>query len=346
MFGYKKISACIAMCALCIQLLSGCAQAPPARENDGISVACTLYPVYDWIKNITAGVPDNKISITLIAKKGVDMHSFQPSVKDIADADTADLFVYLGGESDRWAADTAENMPEENTLCLFDALGDSLAEENNENTAVKHDNDRAHSSEEHDEHSGHEADEHGGAHEPEKEYDEHIWLSLRLAAKAVSALCEAISEIDPPNAAVYEKNASAYCAELNRLDGKYASAVENSRDKTVVLADRFPFLYLMNDYGITCYAAFPGCSADTEADFRTIVYLIEKVNEHQKDAVLVLEGSDFSVAETVIAGSSRKDARLAVADSCQSPPVQSREAESEYLSVMERNLEALTLALQ
>ena len=288
------------------------------------------------------------------------------------------------------------------SLRLFEVLGDSLAEENNDNTAVshshggashihadtaepdgnhahdghiddnnthdehaddihshdghddshnhdKHDDSHTHDEHSHNEHANgdhtHNIHSHDG-HADEKEYDEHIWLSLRLAEKSVTALRDELIALDPENEKIYTANAAEYIAALQSLDKEYMAATEGSRDKTVILADRFPFLYLMQDYGITCYAAFPGCTSDTAASFSTVVYLIERLNEHKKSAVLILEGSNQSVAETVIADSTQKGAAVEVINSCQSVTARDIQSGASYLDIMRSNLNALKRALQ
>lgn len=390
----KRLTAAILACLMCVMLLSACTADTSEGQTaaDGKpTVMCTVFPVYDWVKNITRG--SGKFDVRLLTANGGDLHSFQPSAKDIADIKNSELFVYIGGNSDQWADDIAAESPQLTSLRLFDVLGDSLAEENNDNTAVSHshggtshihadtaepdgnhthdehidDNnthdehtDDVHSHDRHDDshtHDEHSHNEHADGdhthnihshdgHANEKEYDEHIWLSLRLAEKSVTALRDELIALDPENEKIYTANAAEYIAALQSLDNEYTAATECSRDKTVILADRFPFLYLMQDYGITCYAAFPGCTSDTAASFSTVVYLIERLNEHKKSAVLILEGSNQSVAETVIADSTQKGAAVEVINSCQSVTAQDIQSGASYLGIMRSNLNALKRALQ
>lgn len=375
----KRLTAAILACLMCVMLLSACTADTSEGQTaaDGKpTVMCTVFPVYDWVKNITSG--SGKFDVRLLTANGGDLHSFQPSAKDIADIKNSELFVYIGGNSDQWADDIADESPQLASLRLFDVLGDSLAEENNDNTAVSHshggtshihadtaepdgnhahdehidDNnthdehtDDVHSHDRHDDSHTHNIHSHDG-HADEKEYDEHIWLSLRLAEKSVTALRDELIALDPENEKIYTANAAEYIAALQSLDKEYMAATEGSRDKTVILADRFPFLYLMQDYGITCYAAFPGCSSDTAASFSTVVYLIERLNEHKKSAVLILEGSNQSVAETVIADSTQKGAAVEVINSCQSVTARDIQSGASYLDIMRSNLNALKSALK
>ena len=383
----KRLTAAILACLMCVMLLSACTADTSEGQTaaDGKpTVMCTVFPVYDWVKNITRG--SGKFDVRLLTANGGDLHSFQPSAKDIADIKNSELFVYIGGNSDQWADDIADESPQLTLLRLFDVLGDSLAEENNDNTAVSHSHggtshihadtaepDGNHTHDEHiddnnthDEHTddvySHDRHEHShnehadgdythnihshDGHADEKEYDEHIWLSLRLAEKSVTALRDELIALDPENEKIYTANAAEYIAALQSLDKEYMAATECSRDKTVILADRFPFLYLMQDYGITCYAAFPGCTSDTAASFSTVVYLIERLNEHKKSAVLILEGSNQSVAETVIADSTQKGAAVEVINSCQSVTARDIQSGTSYLDIMRSNLNALKSALK
>lgn len=399
----KRLTAAILACLMCVMLLSACTADTSEGQTaaDGKpTVMCTVFPVYDWVKNITRG--SGKFDVRLLTANGGDLHSFQPSAKDIADIKNSELFVYIGGNSDQWADDIAAESPQLTSLRLFEVLGDSLAEENNDNTAVshshggashihadtaepdgnhahdghiddnnthdehaddihshdghddshnhdKHDDSHTHDEHSHNEHANgdhtHNIHSHDG-HADEKEYDEHIWLSLRLAEKSVTALRDELIALDPENEKIYTANAAEYIAALQSLDKEYMAATEGSRDKTVILADRFPFLYLMQDYGITCYAAFPGCTSDTAASFSTVVYLIERLNEHKKSAVLILEGSNQSVAETVIADSTQKGAAVEVINSCQSVTARDIQSGASYLDIMRSNLNALKRALQ
>lgn len=346
----KRLTAAILACLMCVMLLSACTADTSEGQTaaDGKpTVMCTVFPVYDWVKNITRG--SGKFDVRLLTANGGDLHSFQPSAKDIADIKNSELFVYIGGNSDQWADDIADESPQLTLLRLFDVLGDSLAEENNDNTAVSHSHGgtshiHADTAEPDGDHT-HNIHSHDG-HDDEKEYDEHIWLSLRLAEKSVAALRDELIVLDPENEKIYTANAAEYIAALQSLDKEYMAATEGSRDKTVILADRFPFLYLMQDYEITCYAAFPGCSSDTEASFSTVVYLIERLNEHKKSAVLILEGSNQSVAETVIADSTQKGAAVEVINSCQSVTARDIQSGASYLDIMRSNLNALKSALQ
>ena len=339
---------CALLCA-CLMLIScggtggtaGTSQSGNAGEGK-LSVVVTIFPLYDWAGNILG--EESGAELTFLLNSGVDMHSFQPTTSDIMKISSCDLFLYVGGESDAWvekALAEAAN-PKLVAVNLLELLGERAREEEllegmQEDEAHDHD----HAEDEHD----HEED-HDHAHGEESEYDEHIWLSLQNAAYLIPQIAETLSGIDPENGARYKENADAYVTKLNALDGEYAAVVAASPAKTLLFCDRFPFRYLAEDYGLTCYAAFSGCSAETEASFETIAFLSEKVKELSLAHVITIEGSETKIADTVLAGAGAAGSDILVLDSMQSTTAQDAEGGVSYLSVMEKNLEVLKEALQ
>ncbi len=311
----KRRIVCLALIFLLVcTLVSGCA--PSKRiEKDKISIVCTIFPAYDWVREIIKGYEDT-FEVSLLSNG--DVHSYQPSAADIAKIHSCDLFVTVGGISDIWAENLqgSENIP---VMRLMDAIDESellFAD-------------------------GHHI---GGEHEHESsEYDEHIWLSLRLAERLVGALGEKVADLDRENAVKYRTNVDFYCEKLRALDRKFEKAAESSADKTVVVADRFPFVYFAEDYGLRCETAFSGCSSDTEASFETVVKLSECVEKLNKDAIIVLENSNQSIAESVLALLSGRTIDVFVMNSCQSL---GRDFEKySYIKIMEDNLNALLRGL-
>ena len=292
---------------------------------DSISVVTTIFPEYDWVKQI---VGDNSnVELTLLLDSGVDLHNYQPTAEDIKKIATCDLFIYVGGESDEWAEDaikTAVN-PNQQVINLMDVLKDNIKEEE----VVE----------------GMEAEEEEKTGEEEVEYDEHVWLSLKNAATCVKAIADSLETIDGTNADMYKANADSYINDINALDAKYADAVNAATGKTLLFGDRFPFRYMVDDYGLDYYAAFVGCSAETEASFETIKFLSEKVDELGLKTVLTIENSDNKIAETIIANTNSKDAQILAMDSLQSTTSSDAASGTTYLSVMEQNLSVLTEAL-
>ncbi|MBQ9001860.1 MAG: zinc ABC transporter substrate-binding protein [Eggerthellaceae bacterium] len=287
----------------------------------------------------------NDFEVTYLMGNGVDLHSFQPSVQDIAKISDADLFVYVGGESDEWAEDAVKSAANKNlrTVNMFKAVGSAAVEEERVEgmQADEHDHaDASHSAE-----ADHESTEarHDGEEGPE--YDEHVWLSLRNAQVIVDAIANELAAVDSGNAAAYTANAKEYQAKLADLDSRYDDVVKAASKNTLVFADRFPFRYLVDDYGLKYYAAFAGCSAETEASFETVAFLSRKVDELGLGSVLVIESSDQKIAQTVVQNTSAKNQRILVMDSLQSTADADAANGKTYLSAMEDNLNVLKTAL-
>ncbi|MBQ0052063.1 MAG: zinc ABC transporter substrate-binding protein [Treponema sp.] len=309
------------------------------------TIVCTTYPEYDWVINVL-GEKASGFDVTLLQNNGTDLHSYQPSVKDIAKISKADLFVYVGGESDEWVEKMISQSVNKKQIVvnMLEVLGDKVREEEIvEGMQVEEE-------EEH-EHHHHDADaehEHHHHHsdEEEVEYDEHVWLSLNNAIDISNALCEKICIIDPANSTVYEKNLSEYTKQLAALDSEYKAAVEAAKKNTVLFGDRFPFRYLTDDYGLKYFAAFVGCSAESEASFETIIFLAKKVDELGLNAVLTIEKSDKKIAKTVVGNTKNKNQEVLEMDSLQSITVKEIKGGRTYLSAMKKNLEVLKKALK
>lgn len=298
-----------------------------AENTEPIRVITTIFPMYDWVRNIVGERADH-FELSMLLTTGVDLHNYQPSVEDIVAVSNCDMFIYVGGLSDAWVGDvlkTAQN-DEMVEMNLLDVLGNAVkAEEVVEGMEE----------EEHD----HEGEEEG------EEADEHVWLSLKNAEVICSEIARQLGVIDPDYADVYAANAAAYVEKLAELDGRYQAAVDAAPKKTMLFGDRFPFRYLADDYGLDYYAAFTGCSAESEASFETIVFLASKVDELGLNSVLTLEGSDHRIAETVVSTSQNKNAQIVEMDSMQSVNSDDIAAGANYLGIMEENLAALTQAL-
>ena len=292
-----------------------------ATEAKKLSVVVTTFPLYDWVREI-AGSALEDMDLTLLINNGVDMHSYQPSIQDIAKINQSDLFIYVGGESDAWVEDSlVENV---RALSLLETLGDKAKEEE----VVE----------------GMQEDEH--VHEEEEvEYDEHLWLSLRNAQLLCSAITDLLCQADSKNAALYTANCASYNEKLSQLDSQYKSMVEGAKRKTVLFGDRFPFRYLCDDYDITYYAAFVGCSAETEASFQTLAFLAQKLTELDLPCVFQIERGNSKLANAVIQNSGNKKATVCELNSLQSVTSRDIATGSTYLGIMEQNLEILKKAL-
>ena len=256
---------------------------------------------------------------------------------------TCDLFIYVGGESDEWVNDVLKTAKNDDMIVvnLLDVLGDKVKEEE-----VKEGMEGDHDEEEDEDHE-HDEHEHEHHHEgDEPEYDEHVWLSLKNAVTLVNYISEMIRALDPDNADAYAANTAAYVEKLNALDARYAAAVEAASVKTLVFGDRFPFRYLVDDYGLDYFAAFVGCSAESEASFSTIKFLADKINELGLKSIMQIENSNNRIADTVKNATNTKDQTIRTLNSLQS--VTSRDVKNgkTYLGVMEENLAVLTEALK
>ena len=317
----KKILSILLCTALMAACLCGCGAA--AKEEKKLSVVVTIFPEYDWVREILGENPGD-VQLTLLLDNGVDLHSFQPTAKDILTISNCDVFIYVGGESDAWVKDALSEAANENMIVidLLDALGDAIKEEEEVEGMEEHE------------------------HEHEAEYDEHVWLSLRNASVLCEEIEKALESIDPANQETYRKNLASYQEKLSQLDEKYTQAVASASGRTLLFGDRFPFRYLVDDYGLNYYAAFSGCSAETEASFDTILFLASKTDELSLPAVLRIEGANHRIAETIVENTAEKNQEVLVLDSMQSATSKDVQNGVTYLSIMEKNLEVLKQALQ
>lgn len=302
---------------------AGCAQ-KTATGSAGIQVVCATAPLYDWTRQITKGTTSTEQK--LIIGKGTDLHSFQPSAADIIAIKNADVLIYVGGESDGWIRDALKETLNKNqkVVCLMDVLKDSIVEEEVVEGMQGEDE---HDHEDHD-------------HEEGPEYDEHVWMSLRLAAKSCKAIEEAIASVAKADASKFKANLDEYLSKLDALDKQYEEMVKGARLDTIVVADRYPFRYLAEDYKLKYSAAFVGCSAETEASFETVKFLADKIKALDSKTILTIENSDGKIAKTIIETSGKTDVKIEALDS-----MQSCGDELDYLSVMTGNLEKLKAAL-
>ncbi|WP_185752572.1 metal ABC transporter substrate-binding protein [Butyrivibrio sp. AE2032] len=321
----KTITAMLTAGMLFASCACSAAGSGSGNGNGGrLKVVATVFSGYDWVREI-AGDRINDIDLTLLLDNGADMHSFQPTAKDIINISSCDVFVYVGGESDGWVEDALKEAVNKDmqVVNMMELLDGRVVEEEiveGMETEACEDNDEA-------------------------EYDEHVWLSLKNAQVIVTGIAGAMEKADPANGAAYKKNAGNYNKKLAELDGKYAEAVKNGSKDTVLFGDRFPFRYLTDDYGLNYYAAFAGCSAETEASFETVVFLAGKLDELGLKVVLVIEGPDHKVAQTIADNTKSKDQEILVMDSIQSTTSSDSRNGVTYISIMESNLEVLRKAL-
>ena len=297
-------------------MLAGCA--PKQQQNTTkLKIVATTFPQYDWIREII-GKDNTNVDLQLLMKNGGDLHSYQPTAGDIANIADANLFVYVGGESDEWVDDALKEKTNKDmkVVNMMQTLGDDIDEE--EEGLEKESED----------------------HE-EIEYDEHVWLSLKRAQKIVKAIADELGELDSTNAKKYQENAEAYIAKLAALDKSYESTVNTVKNKTWIFADRMPFHYLAKDYGITTYAAFNGCSTETNASFNTIVSLAKYADELGIKHIMTIEGSDKKLAKAVIENTTDKNQDILTLNSLQSVSQSDIDKGLTYYGAMEENLKVL-----
>lgn len=326
-------------------------------NSNKISIVCTTFPQYDWVKNIL-GEEAEHFNVTLLLDNGVDMHSYQPAVKDIATAGSSDLFIYVGGESDTWVEDALKEAKNKDlkAINLMETLGNSVKEEEvvegmqEERESLGHSHEK--SSKEKQEQTQKESHENSQeingqkeAADEEPEYDEHIWLSIRNAEIMVKNIEKAIEQLDSDNAKVYQTNAENYIKKLDTLDKQYANTIQNAKYKAILFGDRFPFRYMADDYDLKYYAAFAGCSAETMAGFETVTFLAKKADELRLPVILTIENSDGRIAEAVKSNTTKKNQKILAMNSLQSVTKEQIADGITYLQVMQENLSVLSEAL-
>lgn len=331
----KKYISIILAAAMSVCGLSACGQADSnqttEKDEKQIKVVTTIFPEYDWVREI-AGTESDHVDLTMLLDNGVDLHSYQPTSEDIMKISDCDLFIYVGGESDAWIEDALKEAVNKDmkVINLLDVLGNSVKEEEVVEGMEVEEEESEEKSEE----------------EEEPEYDEHVWLSLKNAKVFCKAIADDLSEIDKDHAETYQKNEENYAAKLDALDQNYQKTVDEASQKTLLFGDRFPFRYMVDDYGLDYYAAFVGCSAETEASFETITFLAGKLGELGLKNVMTIEKSDQKITKAIIENTKDKNQKILTLDSMQSATSDDVKAGMTYLSVMEDNLEVLKEALQ
>lgn len=318
----KKLKILLISC-FCLLMMTGCTT--NKANNKKIKVVCTTYVQYDWLQQII-GKENSTFDLSLIIKNGVDLHNYQPTVQDIVQISSADLFVCIGGESETWVNDAIKEAKNKDVkmISLMNVLKDRLKEEEHLEGV----------------------EEHGHEDEDETEYDEHLWLSLKNAHQAIEILSNEVQKMDQQHKNIYQKNTKNYLKKIDDLQQQYQETVDNSKTKTLVFADRFPFRYLMNDYSLNYYAAFPGCSAETEASFSTVTFLASKIDELDLSYVVVVDQSDKKMAKTIINCTKNKNQKIVTLDSLQAVKQEQIDQGYSYLKAMKHNLKVLKKCLE
>ena len=317
---FSMILLCVAMALTMAAALSGCGEGNPTTtvDNNGTTIVCTSFAGFDFarsiMKNYTAGGGEGIIELVILGKQGQDMHSFEPTAQDIITLAGADVVIATGAESWLDAALASSGNISARVVSMMEAC---------DVYAADHDHDHSH------------ADDSCAL----IGNDEHVWLSVDYATRIVKGIAGALKQADPDNAAAWEASAGQYIAELEALNTEFHDMVKTATRKEVVVADRYPFVYLFADLGLDCVAAFPGCSSETSASFETQVKLVEFTKTHELPYIFMIEGSDSKVAEVVAA---ETGAEILTLNSLQ---VVTEYENTTYLSVMRENLENLKKAL-
>ena len=302
----KRLTA-IFLC-LCL-ILCGCTAEPEqTHDKSKLQIVCTSFPAYDFAREIAA----DRAELTLLIKPGSEVHSYEPTPKDMIRIQESNLFICNGGESEQWAKTLIT--PELNTIYMMDCV-DTVEES---------------------------ADGIYNAEDGEPELDEHVWTSPLNAIKISEEICNALCKLDTANAEEYKTNLAAYKSQLMSLDREFRQVIKNSGKHTLVFADRFPMRYFALEYGLDCYAAFPGCSSETEPSAKTVAYLIDRVREYKIPAVLYMEFSNQKMADVICEDTGCKKLPFYSAHSVSAE--QFRQGVS-YLDLMRINLNSLKEAL-
>lgn len=322
----KKIILIVFSMVLLLPALTGCTSkgndsTDSDKEDGKINIVATIFPQYDFTRSIIG----DKANLTLLVAPGTEIHSYDPSPADIITIQNADVFIYIGGESDFWVDEIlgSMNTSDKKIIRLMDFV-----------TPVEEEVVEGMEAEEDDE------DEEG---EAEEEYDEHIWTSPQNAILIINAIAEELCEVDEGNADTYKKNAEAYIAEIKGVDAEIKEIVDNAANKLIVMGDRFPFRYFADEYGLEYRAAFVGCSTETEASAGTVAYLIDTVKKNNLPYVYYIELSNQNIARTI---SEEAGADMLLLHSCQNVSKEEFDSGATYLSLMKQNAENLRKGLQ
>lgn len=297
-----------ALLCLCLMLCGCTAQPEKPHDETKLQIVCTSFPAYDFAREIAG----DRAELTLLIKPGSEVHSYEPTPKDMIRIQESDLFICNGGESEQWAKTLIT--PELNTIYMMGCV-DTVEES---------------------------ADGIYNAEDGEPELDEHVWTSPLNAIKISEEICNALCKLDTDNAEAYKTNFTAYKAQLMALDREFRQVIKNSGKHTLVFADRFPMRYFALEYGLDCYAAFPGCSSETEPSAKTVAYLIDRVREDKIPAVLYMEFSNQKMADVICEDTGCKKLPFY---SAHSVSAEQFEQGISYLDLMRINLNSLKEAL-
>jgi zinc transport system substrate-binding protein len=310
----KKTLITLLILTLAFGFFAGCADKSES-DNTKINIVSTIFPSYDYAKQICG----NAATVEMLLLPGAESHSYEPSAQDIIKIQNCDLFIYVGGESDTWVDDILSSLDTPvKTIKMMDCV--TVVDEQTVNGMQEENED-----------------------EHENEYDEHVWTSPKNAILITKTITDAICEIDTENAEVYRQNSSDYVAQLEELDKEFADFFATVTNKTLIFGDRFPLQYFVDEYNLNYYAAFPGCSNETEASAATIAFLIDKVKEDHISTIFYIEFSSHKIADSIAEATNTKTALF---HSCHNVSQQDLNNGATYLSLMKQNLITLKEAMQ
>lgn len=318
---FKKTAAIICAVMLGGGVLSGCNSTTTDEET--LSIVATVFPSYDFALQLTESF-GLQCDVKLLLTPGGESHSYEPSPSDVAAIQSCDVFLYIGGASEVWVDYLLESTRKDKISVRLMDYVTPIA------TTHDHDDEEAH---------------HDHAHDDADlaEYDEHIWTSPQNAIAMVNAIAAQISAASPENAEACAVNEKQLCDALNALDADYRALADTAADKPLVFGDRFPFLYLAEEYGFTYEAAFSGCTGDTDASAATLSALITTVKEQNINTVFYLENSSRKIADAI---SEATGAKTAMLHSCNNVTREEFESGKHFQTFMEENLAAMREALR
>lgn len=311
----KRLISILTVLLLIALTFTGCT-ASEKTDNGNINIVSTIFPQYDFAREITG----DKANLKMLIQPGGESHTYEPTPQDIISIQEADVFLYIGGENDKWVEDILKSIDTTKiqVVKLIDCVELTCVDTAEEHTHAHNEDNHAH------------------------EFDEHIWTSPMNAKKMVEAISNAICKADPENSEYYKNNTTAYSAQLIDLDTKIRDVVSTSKRNELVFGDRFPLVYFTNEYGLKHYSAFPGCSSETEPSASTIALLSDKVKQNNIPVILKIELSNSTVADTI---ASETSTRVLTFYSCHNLSKNQFEKGESYISMMTANLETLKTAL-
>ena len=342
-FGLS-LSFCLILCISGL-FLTGCSVSENEGADDGKQkIVTTLYAPYDFAKNVGG----DRVNVKMLLAPGEESHSYDPTPQDIMAIEHCDLFIYNGGENESWVEDILSSLDRDISVIKMMDLIDTVYEEETVEgmqTEKGHEHKEEDAHEDADSHDKEDAHEDADSHDKEdahEEYDEHVWTSIDNAVSISEAIYKTLADRQPGDRDYFEKNYEEYRNGLIQVKNDIKNVVDNGCRKTIVLGDRFPMRYFVEEFGLDYCAAFPGCSADTEANALTIKFLIDKVRTEKIPVVFKMELSNGNIAKTIAGETQAKTTTLYA---CHNISADDFKAGTGYIDLMRRNEQALKEAL-